>query len=79
MRRRWVKTLAAFAVAAAASAPASAGSPYAEGAGLGLPGQPSPPGGGARPIGRGPAGLFRCSFREQRTKLERKNCGTITN
>ena len=79
MRRRWVKTLAAFAVAAAASAPASAGSPYIDGARQGQTGQPSPPGGGAMPIRRGPAGLFRCSFREQRTKLERKNCGTITN
>lgn len=82
MRRRLVRALAALTLAGAA-APALAGSPYGGGD---SPGQGTGQGTvqGARrgapaavPARRGPAGLFNCSFREQRTKLERKNCGTL--
>lgn len=70
MRRRTVRLLAAFVLAASASgSPALAGSPH-EGTPAEQRRDVAPP-----PVRRAPAGLFNCSSREQRTKLERKNCG----
>lgn len=80
MRRRLVRTLAALALvgAAGAAAPALAGSPYEGGVQPGQGGtQGARPAAAPPPARRGPAGLFDCSFRERRTKLERKNCGTL--
>ena len=73
MRSRIVQTLAvAILAASATAAPALAGSPYEAGP------QPSRKDGAVpRSAARGPSGLFSCSFREVRTKMERKNCGTI--
>ena len=69
MRRRSILIFAALA-APAPVASALAGSPYEDGTRTEHRREVVPPS-----HGQGPAGLFNCSFKEQRTKLERKNCG----